>query len=117
MSESRHDHDRRPADRPDGVTDPLLWRLALDVADAHAPDGDGGCHNLLCADQPWPCPAWQSAQRALQVAQAPQARSDRRDDRPGADSDWPGGPVTRRLRPAVPPEQAHRGQDRAASAA
>ncbi|MEU6076303.1 hypothetical protein [Micromonospora sp. NPDC047074] len=57
-------------DRPAEVTDPLLWKLALDVADAHEPDGDGGCHNLLCAGQSWPCPAWNNAQRALRMAQA-----------------------------------------------
>ena len=59
-----------PADRPAEVTDPLLWNLALAVADAHEPDGDGGCRVLLCADQPWPCAAWNSAQRALRAARA-----------------------------------------------
>ena len=58
------------SDRPDEVTDPLLWKLALAVADTHEPDGDGGCRILLCADQPWPCAAWNSAQRALQAARA-----------------------------------------------
>ncbi|MEV6370645.1 hypothetical protein FXF53_26295 [Micromonospora sp. WP24] len=56
-------------DRPDEVTDPLLWKLALEVADAHEPDGEGGCRNLLCAGEPWPCTAWNNAQRALSAAQ------------------------------------------------
>ncbi|MEU4678590.1 hypothetical protein [Micromonospora sp. NPDC023737] len=55
-------------DRPDEVTDPLLWKLALEVADAHEPDGQGGCDNLLCAGEPWPCTAWNNAQRALRAA-------------------------------------------------
>ncbi|MEV4201292.1 hypothetical protein [Micromonospora globbae] len=57
-------------ERPDGVTDPLLWKLALEVADAHEPDGEGGCRNLLCAGEPWPCTAWNNAQRALRAAQS-----------------------------------------------
>ncbi|MEW2382398.1 hypothetical protein AB0873_09955 [Micromonospora sp. NPDC047707] len=31
---------------PDDVTDPLLWRLAFDVASAHQPDERGDCRNL-----------------------------------------------------------------------
>ncbi|MFC3502164.1 hypothetical protein ACFOOK_14495 [Micromonospora krabiensis] len=57
-------------DRPDGVTDPLLWKLALGVADAHEPDGEGGCRNLLCAGDSWPCTPWNNAQLALRQAQA-----------------------------------------------
>ncbi|WBB69366.1 hypothetical protein [Micromonospora sp. WMMD812] len=67
MSETSHNDS---ADRPDGVTDPLLWRLALGVADAHEPDGEGGCRNLLCDGEAWPCTPWNNAQRALQIAQA-----------------------------------------------
>ncbi|MCL7460490.1 hypothetical protein AB0J85_19200 [Micromonospora echinofusca] len=67
MSDTTARSDRQ-ADRPAEVTDPLLWKLALDVADAHEPDGDGGCRNLLCAGQAWPCPAWNNAQRALRMA-------------------------------------------------
>ncbi|MEV0155151.1 hypothetical protein AB0H57_15600 [Micromonospora sp. NPDC050686] len=62
-------------DRPAEVTDPLLWKLALEVADAHAPDDEGGCRNLGCAGQAWPCAAWNNAQHALQVAQAPADRA------------------------------------------
>ncbi|MER7420895.1 hypothetical protein ABT346_29650 [Micromonospora peucetia] len=70
MSDATIERYDRQADRPDEVTDPLLWKLALDVADAHEPDGDGGCHNLLCAGQSWPCPPWNNAQRALRMARA-----------------------------------------------
>ncbi|WBB50886.1 hypothetical protein O3597_10640 [Verrucosispora sp. WMMA2044] len=69
MSENATDRHHQTADRPAGVTDPLLWRLALDVADAHAPGEDGGCTHLLCAGQNWPCEPWQQAQRALNLAQ------------------------------------------------
>ncbi|TDC84694.1 hypothetical protein E1193_05070 [Micromonospora sp. KC606] len=31
---------------PDDVTDPLMWRLALDVTAAHHPDHNGNCRNL-----------------------------------------------------------------------
>lgn len=70
MSETSLDRSDQQADRPEEVTDPLLWKLALEVADAHEPDGDGGCRNLLCAGQPWPCAAWNNAQHALSVARA-----------------------------------------------
>ncbi|MEV2239238.1 hypothetical protein [Micromonospora sp. NPDC049891] len=69
MSENAIDRHSHTADRPAEVTDPLLWRLALDVADAHAPGEDGGCTHLLCSGQGWPCEPWQQAQRALNLAQ------------------------------------------------
>ncbi|MFI9639874.1 hypothetical protein ACIG87_07365 [Micromonospora sp. NPDC051925] len=53
---------------PAGVTDPLLWRLALDVIDAHHPDQSGRCDNLLCEHQVWPCHAARNARRALTMA-------------------------------------------------
>ncbi|WP_233513181.1 hypothetical protein [Micromonospora craterilacus] len=68
MSEN-DDRSSHTTDRPTEVTDPLLWRLALDVADAHAPAEGGGCVHLLCAGQAWPCAPWQRAQRALSLAQ------------------------------------------------
>lgn len=68
MSDTSLDRSDHQADRPEEVTDPLLWKLALEVADAHEPDDDGGCRNLLCAGQPWPCHAWNNAQHALSVA-------------------------------------------------
>ncbi|MER7456644.1 hypothetical protein [Micromonospora sp. NPDC126480] len=77
MSDNDDVRSERDADRPDEVTDPLLWRRALEVADAHEPDGEGGCRNLLCAGQPWPCPAWNSAQHALRVARGGRAPATR----------------------------------------
>ncbi|MCM0677173.1 hypothetical protein NCC78_21130, partial [Micromonospora phytophila] len=70
MSDTSTDRSHRDADRPAEVRDPLLWNLALAVADAHEPDGEGGCRALLCAGQPWPCSAWDSAQLALRAARA-----------------------------------------------
>ncbi|SCG45981.1 hypothetical protein [Micromonospora halophytica] len=60
----------RPQSRtaPAGVTDPLLWRLAADVAQAHQPDRTGHCDNLLCARQEWPCEAARNARRALEMS-------------------------------------------------
>ncbi|WP_230688687.1 hypothetical protein ACN26Y_21155 [Micromonospora sp. WMMD558] len=104
MSDTSHDRADRH-DRPDEVTDPLLWGLALDVADAHQPDqGGADCVNLLCAGHGWPCAAWENAQRALQMAQAsPEQRpatapADRSDD---ALTGWSPVPA-RQLRPAAP---------------
>ncbi|MGS2616241.1 hypothetical protein ACVCAH_17205 [Micromonospora sp. LZ34] len=68
MSDTSLDRSDHQVDRPEEVTDPLLWKLALEVADAHEPGDDGGCRNLLCTGQPWPCEAWNNAQRALSVA-------------------------------------------------
>ncbi|MFI7080830.1 hypothetical protein ACIBO1_26335 [Micromonospora sp. NPDC049903] len=78
MSEYTTGRPNATDERPDHVTDPLLWRLALHVADAHAPAEDGDCAHLLCAGREWPCEPWQQAQRALILAQggaadAPQA--------------------------------------------
>ncbi|MEU2611058.1 hypothetical protein ABZ570_05620 [Micromonospora sp. NPDC007271] len=53
---------------PDDVTDPLLWRLAYDVAEAHQPDEAGRCPSLLCADQSAPCPPLVNAERAMRLA-------------------------------------------------
>ena len=62
-------HHRQP-DQPT-VTDPLLWRLALDVAAAHQPDPNGNCHNLQCRHQHGPCQALRAATRALHAACRP----------------------------------------------
>jgi hypothetical protein len=51
-----------------GIGDPLLWRLATQVAAAHRPDGTGRCHNLQCRDENGPCTPWRAAQRALELA-------------------------------------------------
>ncbi|GAB3796125.1 hypothetical protein [Micromonospora zhanjiangensis] len=74
MSEASAVRSDRYGDRPATVTDPLLWSLALDVADAHAP-GEDGCVQPHCAGQGWPCRAWEQAQRALTLAEghAPEA--------------------------------------------
>ncbi|AEB45578.1 MULTISPECIES: hypothetical protein [Micromonospora] len=69
MSDNAGNRPSHTYDRPEEVTDPLLWRLALDVAEAHAPAEDGGCAHLLCAGQDWPCGPWEQAQRALSLAQ------------------------------------------------
>ncbi|TDC34091.1 hypothetical protein [Micromonospora sp. KC213] len=81
--------DQQPRGRgrtPEGVTDPLLWRLATDVAEAHQPDETGHCDNLLCDGQAWPCEATRNARRALVLAgTAPQERTGPRYD----DEQWP----------------------------
>ncbi|MFG1776834.1 hypothetical protein ACGFIG_10435 [Micromonospora sp. NPDC049048] len=53
---------------PDDVTDPLLWRLALDVIGAHQPDNRGDCRNLQCAGQRGMCDAARTARRAMGLA-------------------------------------------------
>jgi hypothetical protein len=68
MSDSGTERLDVDVERPDQVTDPLPWKLALAVADAHEP-ADGVCRNLGCAGQSWPCAAWNNAQHALRVAQ------------------------------------------------
>lgn len=104
MSDTTHNRSAHRVDRPDEVTDPLLWGLALDVADAHQPDAAGtGCENLLCADQGWPCAAWQTAQHALRVARTPSGQ--RPTDRPGGQADSWMTPQTHPLRPATAEQQ------------
>ncbi|MFD0973004.1 hypothetical protein [Plantactinospora endophytica] len=56
---------------PTDVTDPLLWRLAVDVLTAHQPGPDGRCVNLQCADHVGPCVAAGWAQRAMRAARTP----------------------------------------------
>ncbi|WBB76172.1 hypothetical protein O7602_11890 [Micromonospora sp. WMMD1128] len=53
---------------PYGVTDPLLWRAAYDVAANHRPDAQGRCSSLLCAGRPAPCEPLDSARRAMRLA-------------------------------------------------
>ncbi|GGM24459.1 MULTISPECIES: hypothetical protein [Micromonospora] len=53
---------------PEGVTDPMLWRLAVSVAEEHRGAEQGHCRNLQCADQPQPCAPWTWAQRAMELA-------------------------------------------------
>ncbi|WFE65500.1 hypothetical protein [Micromonospora sp. WMMD714] len=68
MSDAHHTQRHTRTAAPAGVTDPLLWRLALDVIDAHHPDQSGRCDNLLCEHQDWPCDAARNARRALSMA-------------------------------------------------
>ncbi|MEV5692232.1 hypothetical protein [Micromonospora globbae] len=56
---------------PDDVTDPLLWRLAFDVASAHQPDQYGNCRNLQCSDQRGMCVARRTARHAITLARRP----------------------------------------------
>jgi len=53
---------------PEDVTDPLLWRMAYDVAVAHQPDAEGRCPSLLCAGQSAPCAPLVNARRAMLLA-------------------------------------------------
>ncbi len=41
---------------PDDVTDPLLWRLAIDVLAAHQPGQNSNCRNLQCVGEVAPAP-------------------------------------------------------------
>ena len=59
---------------PDDVTDPLLWRLAYDVAAAHQPDERGRCPSLLCAGQGTPCGPMVNARRAMRLARGAASR-------------------------------------------
>ncbi|MGC5019250.1 hypothetical protein [Micromonospora sp. DT47] len=68
MSDTERPQPRDRGDAPAGVTDPLLWRLAVGVVDAHRPDETGHCDNLLCDHQEWPCDAARNARRALALA-------------------------------------------------
>lgn len=56
---------------PDDATDPLLWRLAFDVASAHQPDERGDCRNLQCQGQRGMCAAARAARRAMSMARTP----------------------------------------------
>jgi hypothetical protein len=61
----------RPSDRtppPDGVTDRLLWALAVDVAAAHQPGPDGSCTNPQCRGQRGTCWPLRTARRAAHLA-------------------------------------------------
>ncbi|MFI7075250.1 MULTISPECIES: hypothetical protein [Micromonospora] len=55
---------------PDDVIDPLLWRLAFDVASAHQPGERGDCRNLQCFGQRGMCAAARAARRAMTLARA-----------------------------------------------
>ncbi|MEU3453483.1 hypothetical protein ABZ671_07755 [Micromonospora sp. NPDC006766] len=69
MPDTTHNRSSHEVDLPDDVTDPLLWRLAYDVAVAHQPDATGRCPSLLCAKQSAPCEPLVNAERAMRLAQ------------------------------------------------
>ncbi|PWR10623.1 hypothetical protein DKT68_08380 [Micromonospora acroterricola] len=113
MSDDTSNRPSRREQRPGDVTDPLLWQLAVDVLSAHEPDENGACHNLLCADQPWPCAARSSAEQSLRLArgaaetpstvareqseEAGAAHADRSPEgAPAARRAWSAGPVSAR---------------------
>ncbi|WP_320064312.1 hypothetical protein [Micromonospora sp. RTGN7] len=81
MSGTTHHRSSHDAVAPSDVTDPLLWRLAYDVANAHQPDDNGHCHNLLCDGQEAPCQTMLNAERAMQLARGAAPAESRR---PGA---------------------------------
>ncbi|KXK60340.1 hypothetical protein AWW66_19390 [Micromonospora rosaria] len=56
---------------PEGVTDPMLWRLAVRVAEQHRGGEHGECRNLQCLDRAQPCAPWAWSQQALRLAQPP----------------------------------------------
>lgn len=91
MPQPRRERPGRFAAVPDDTTDPLLWRLAIDVLAAHQPAQDGNCRNLQCAENTGPCTAATAARRAIQLAQSPAHPSDHRQL-----------PVRRQARPKPP---------------
>ncbi|WP_319462542.1 hypothetical protein [Micromonospora sp. RTP1Z1] len=68
MPDTTHTRSSHDAVLPDDVTDPLLWRVAYDVAVAHQPDGEGRCPNLLCGHHIAPCEPLVNARRAMRLA-------------------------------------------------
>lgn len=68
MSGTTHHRSSHDATAPSDVTDPLLWRLAYDVAEAHQSDETGRCRSLLCAGQQGPCETLHNAERAMELA-------------------------------------------------
>ncbi|MFJ6194677.1 hypothetical protein [Micromonospora sp. NPDC092111] len=94
MSDTDRPQQRTRAAVPAGVTDPLLWRLALDVIEAHHPDRTGHCDSLLCDRQEWPCDATRNAHRALTLA-GDATEQDGDDRRAGPDETLPGLPQRR----------------------
>ncbi|MET7468064.1 hypothetical protein ACFYON_08725 [Micromonospora sp. NPDC005686] len=68
MPDTIRNRSSQDAALPQGVTDPLLWRAAYDVAAAHRPDESGRCESLLCDGQVAPCDALTAAHRAMELA-------------------------------------------------
>ncbi|QLQ36293.1 hypothetical protein [Micromonospora robiginosa] len=76
MPETNRTRSSQDAALPRGVTDPLLWRSAYDVAAAHRPDAAGRCSSLLCAGRPAPCEPLEAARRAMRLAGDADQRAD-----------------------------------------
>jgi hypothetical protein len=66
-----------PVDPPLGCADPMLWRVARALHDAHRPRTDNFCECKAF----WPCPDAELAEEALQLAYE---RPSPRGSRPGA---------------------------------
>ncbi|SCG34369.1 hypothetical protein [Micromonospora humi] len=77
MPETNRTRSSQDAVLPRGVTDPLLWRSAYDVAEAHRPDDAGRCSSLLCAGRPAPCGPSEAARRAMRLAGDADRRAER----------------------------------------
>ncbi|MFF3866146.1 hypothetical protein [Micromonospora sp. NPDC001898] len=93
MSGTTHHRSSHDTVAPSDVTDPLLWRLAYHVAEAHQPDDSGHCHSLLCDGQEAPCETMLNAERAMQLARGAAP----------AESQHP-GPRSRPATPGLPPQ-------------
>ncbi|MFY1614966.1 hypothetical protein [Micromonospora sp. WMMD736] len=89
MSDETSNRPSRRAERPDDVTDPLLWQLAVDVLDAHEADDEGRCRNLQCAGQSWPCAARTTAEQSVRLARSTPDSVEMTIDGGGAGTGWP----------------------------
>ncbi|MGC4773390.1 hypothetical protein ACLQ25_31030 [Micromonospora sp. DT44] len=89
MSDETSNRTSRRAERPDDVTDPLLWQLAVDVLDAHEADDEGRCRNLQCAGQSWPCAARTTAEQSLRLARSTPDSVETATDGGGDGTGWP----------------------------
>ncbi|MEH1169054.1 hypothetical protein V6V47_27100 [Micromonospora sp. CPCC 205539] len=114
MSDDTSNRLSRHAERPDDVTDPLLWQLAVDVLGAHEPDDEGRCRNLQCADEPWPCAARTSAEQSLRLARG---TTDTAPTWVAVDSDgWASQAAAARRSRNAGPTASHRGSASASAA-
>jgi hypothetical protein len=59
-----HEPGEPPVEPPPGCADPMLWRVARALHNAHRPRTDNFCE---CKSF-WPCPDAQLAEEALQLA-------------------------------------------------
>jgi hypothetical protein len=56
---------------PAGVSDPVLWWLATDVAAHHQPGPNHRCVHPFCGGAAWPCGPYDLARRAERVSRRP----------------------------------------------